>query len=85
MDRGRGIFVDPNKVHHLNYQGRWFTSMAPLTVPRLPQGRPVIIQAGQSERGREFAARWRELLFVIFHDLENCRAFYDDIRQAGCR
>ena len=81
MDRGRGIFADPNKVHHLNYQGRWFTSMAPLTVPRLPQGRPVIIQAGQSERGREFAARWRELLFVIFHDLENCRAFYDDIRQ----
>ena len=41
MDRGRGIFADPNKVHHLNYQGRWFTSMAPLTVPpHCPQAPP---------------------------------------------
>lgn len=81
MDRERGIFADPNKVHNLNYQGRWFSSMGPITVPRSPQGRPVIIQAGQSERGREFAAQWGELLFVIFHDLESCKAFYNDIRQ----
>ena len=38
-----------------------------LTVPRSPQGRPVIMQAGSSERGRDFAARWGELVFTLQH------------------
>ena len=53
----------------------------PLTVPRSPQGRPVIIQAGQSERGRRFAARWGELLFVIFPTADACRAYRDEMRE----
>lgn len=57
MDRERGIFTDPAKVHRLDYQGQWFRSRGPLTVPRTPQGRPVLIQAGQRPRGKEFAAR----------------------------
>ena len=41
----------------------------PLTVPRCPQGRPVLLQAGSSGRGRDFAARWAELIFT--GDLEH--------------
>ena len=43
---------------------------ARFTVPRSPQGHPVLIQAGQSGRGRRFAARWGELIFVIYPSLE---------------
>jgi alkanesulfonate monooxygenase SsuD/methylene tetrahydromethanopterin reductase-like flavin-dependent oxidoreductase (luciferase family) len=41
----------------------------------------VVIQAGQSERGRQFAARWGELLFVIYPTPEACKAYRDDLRQ----
>ena len=57
LDKQAGIFADPDKVHYANYQGRWIRTRGPLTVPRSPQGRPVIMQAGSSPRGRDFAAR----------------------------
>jgi FMN-dependent oxidoreductase (nitrilotriacetate monooxygenase family) len=63
-DRESGIFADPSQVRELAHQGKYFTVQGPLTVPRSPQGRPVIIQAGQSGRGREFAARWADLIFT---------------------
>ena len=81
LDRAPGRFADPSRVRRLDHSGEWFKSRGPLTVPRCPQGRPVIIQAGQSGRGREFAARWGELVFVIVPTLENCRAFRRDIRE----
>ena len=51
-------------MHELNYEGEWFKVRGPLTVPRSPQGRPVLLQAGSSGRGRDFAARWAELIFT---------------------
>ena len=73
-------FADASKVRRADYAGRYFRSRGPLTTPRPPQGYPVMIQAGQSERGRRFAARWGELLFVIFPDAEGCKAYRDDLR-----
>ncbi|NKQ51700.1 LLM class flavin-dependent oxidoreductase [Amycolatopsis sp. K13G38] len=69
-DRDAGIFGDPDKVHELDHQGRYFSVQGPLTVPRPPQGRPPIIQAGQSPRGRKFAARWADLIFTADPDRE---------------
>jgi FMN-dependent oxidoreductase (nitrilotriacetate monooxygenase family) len=87
LDRARGIFGDPAKVHRLDHRGPWFRTRGPFTVPSTPQGRPVIIQAGQSGRGRRFAARWGELIFTIFPDRESARAAYrafkDDVARAG--
>ena len=60
------MFADPSKVHRLDHRGAWFRTRGPFTVPRTPQGRPVIIQAGQSGRGRRFAVRWGEVVFVNF-------------------
>jgi FMN-dependent oxidoreductase (nitrilotriacetate monooxygenase family) len=86
-DRESGVFADPDKIHRLDHQGKWFTSRGPFTVPRTPQGHPVIIQAGQSGRGRQFAARWAELIFVITptHALaqRGYRAIKDEVMQAG--
>src|ERR1700730_15501805 len=58
LDRHQGRFADPTKVAYVNHSGEWFKSRGPLNVPRGPQGRPVIIQAGSSGRGIAFAARW---------------------------
>ena len=56
-------------------------------MPRSPQGHPVIIQAGQSGRGRQFAARWAELVFVSYHDLASAKrdygAFKQQVAEAG--
>ncbi len=64
LDREGGTFADPTKVRELNYEGEYFRVRGPLTVPRSPQGRPVLMQAGSSGRGRDFAARWAELIFT---------------------
>jgi len=81
MDKQTGKFADADKVHRVDHSGEWFQVRGPLTVPRPPQGHPVLVQAGQSERGRKFAARWGELLFVIYPTPEACKAYRDDLRQ----
>src|SRR6201999_4210268 len=64
MDAETGEFADPAKVREINHKGEWFSVRGPLTVPRTPQGRPVILQAGSSGRGREFAAAWADMIFT---------------------
>ena len=71
LDKENNRFADPSKVHRLDYQGRYFRSRGPFSVPRSPQGQPVLIQAGQSGRGQAFAAKWADLVFVIFHNLQD--------------
>jgi FMN-dependent oxidoreductase (nitrilotriacetate monooxygenase family) len=63
-DRQTGLFAHPDKVRRLDHVGEWFKSRGPFTVPRSAQGHPVVIQAGQSARGKQFSARWGELVFV---------------------
>lgn len=81
-DKASGRFADGSRVHALNHRGKWFNSKGPLPVPRSPQGHPVLIQAGQSGRGRQFAGRWGELIFVIYPNLENGKKQYAELKQA---
>jgi FMN-dependent oxidoreductase (nitrilotriacetate monooxygenase family) len=81
-DKASGRFADGAKVHALNHEGKWFRSKGPLPVPRSPQGHPVLIQAGQSGRGRRFAGRWGELIFVVYPNLEMGRKQYAELKQA---
>jgi len=81
LDRQAGIFADPVKVHELDYRGKWIEVRGPLTVPRCPQGRPVLMQAGSSGRGRDFAARWAELVFTGDPDIDIARAHYTDQKE----
>jgi FMN-dependent oxidoreductase (nitrilotriacetate monooxygenase family) len=76
FDRKRNIFSDPDKVHRLDYKGKYLRSRGPFTVPRSPQGHPLVIQAGASGRGQEFAARWAETIFVAYPNLIEGRRRY---------
>ena len=76
LDQAPGAFADPAKVREVRHKGRWFAVRGPLTVPRTPQGRPVILQAGSSGRGREFAAAWADLIFTGDPGLEVAQQHY---------
>lgn len=83
MNRETGVFADPAKVRALEHVGRFFKSSGPFTVPQTPQGRPVILQAGQSGRGRDFAIKWAELIFAIFPNLEFAKRVYGETRKVA--
>mgnify|MGYP003945589133 CR=1 FL=1 len=62
------------------HRGRHFDIAGEFTVPRSPQGHPVVIQAGDSDEGREFAAASADVVFTRHGSLEAGRAFYADVK-----
>lgn len=78
--RENGIYADPSKVRYAKFEGRWVQTRGPLPTPRSPQGRPVLMQAGLSGRGRDFAARWAEVVFTLQHSKPDMQAFYADVK-----
>ena len=76
QDKASGLFAHPAKVHRLDYEGRYYRSRGPFTVPRSAQGHPVIIQAGSSGRGRRFGARWGEVIFAAYPNADIGRRDY---------
>jgi FMN-dependent oxidoreductase (nitrilotriacetate monooxygenase family) len=81
LDKENDRFADPSKVHRLDHRGEHFSSRGPFTVPRTPQGNPVLIQAGQSGRGQRFAADWGEMIFVVYPNLEAGKQNYANLKQ----
>ncbi|OBZ94672.1 monooxygenase [Pararhizobium polonicum] len=76
-----GIFFDPAKMHVLDHKGDGLKVRGPLNIARPPQGWPVIVQAGQSEPGRQLAAETAEVVFCSPRDLAGGKALYADIKQ----
>ncbi|MDF1634592.1 LLM class flavin-dependent oxidoreductase [Mycoplana sp. MJR14] len=79
-DRDGGRYLDPSLVRPIAYEGRHYRTRGPLNVPAGPQGRPVYVQAGQSDTGRAFAARWAEAIFTAHLTKESARTFYADVK-----
>jgi FMN-dependent oxidoreductase (nitrilotriacetate monooxygenase family) len=63
LDRESGVFADASKIHYADHVGPYVRTRGPMSIPRSPQGRPVILQAGSSPRGRQCAARWADMIF----------------------
>ena len=80
-DAASGVFADTDKIHAVDHVGREFSVAGPLNLPRSPQGRPVYVQAGSSEDGRGFAARWAEAIFTAHQTLDSAQEFYADIKR----
>jgi len=85
MDKTSGIFGRPDRVAAIDHRGKFFGVQGPLGVPRAPQGYPVIIQAGASPSGRDFAARWADVIFCSHESLDTAIGFYTDMKQRAAR
>jgi FMN-dependent oxidoreductase (nitrilotriacetate monooxygenase family) len=81
VDRASGVFADTDKIHAIDHVGHHFRVAGPLNTPRTPQGRPVYVQAGASDDGRAFAARYAEAIFTAHQTLGNAQEFYGDIKR----
>lgn len=80
-DKASGEFFDPSKLHTLNHKGEFFSVRGPLNISRSPQGQPVIFQAGASEDGRNFSARYADAFFTENSSFEASQAYYADIKK----
>ncbi|MEV4148417.1 NtaA/DmoA family FMN-dependent monooxygenase [Amycolatopsis sp. NPDC049691] len=78
-DKENGVFArDPGKFVH---SGPQFDIHGEFTLPRTPQGQPIIIQAGDSDEGREFAAKAADVIFSRHGTLEDGQAFFHDVKR----
>ena len=66
-DREHGVWADRGKLHDPVFHGQYYDTEGILPFPRSPQGRPVLVQAGQSAAGIGLAARYAELVFSARH------------------
>lgn len=80
-DTRNGRFADPAKVHPIDYAGRHFAVKGPLNLPRSPQGRPVIVQAGSSEGGKSVGSRYADAIFTTQTSLADGQAFYAEMKK----
>ncbi|MEU4625113.1 LLM class flavin-dependent oxidoreductase [Actinoplanes sp. NPDC023801] len=80
-DKQSGVHAVPDRVRPVGHEGQYFRVEGALNVPRSPQGHPLLVQAGSSENGKEFAARWAEAIFVAQPTLAESQAFYADIKR----
>ena len=80
VDRA-GTYVAPGSVTAIHHRGEHFLVDGPLTVPRPPQGHPVLFQAGASEQGRDLAARRAEAIYAVAYDLQAAQEYYRDVKR----
>ena len=81
LDVDNAIFADPERVHPINHVGEAFRVQGPLNSPRSPQGRPVLVQAGSSEDGKDLAARYAEVVFTAQRTIAEGQDFYRDLKR----
>jgi FMN-dependent oxidoreductase (nitrilotriacetate monooxygenase family) len=80
-DRASGRYARENRIRPINHQGQYYQVAGPLNLPRSPQGRPVLVQAGSSDVGRRFAARHAEAVFTAHIEKATAQAFYADLKR----
>ncbi|MET7718159.1 LLM class flavin-dependent oxidoreductase [Streptomyces sp. NPDC005407] len=80
IDRERGVYSEEGAVRAIEHRGTHFRVDGPLNVQRSPQGHPLLVQAGSSEDGKEFAARYAEAVFTAQQTLADGQTFYKDLK-----
>ena len=79
-DKRLGVWGDQRGIRPPRHQGRFFSVEGALNIPRSPQGHPLLVQAGSSEDGKDFAARHAEAVFTAQQTLAEATAFYTDLK-----
>jgi FMN-dependent oxidoreductase (nitrilotriacetate monooxygenase family) len=80
-DKDSGAWAHTDRIHAIDHHGEFFRVRGPLNLPRSPQGRPLLVQAGSSQDGRAFAARYAEAIFTAQQTLAEGQEFYGDIKR----
>jgi FMN-dependent oxidoreductase (nitrilotriacetate monooxygenase family) len=80
-DRAAGSYARPDSIRSIDHRGEFYTVAGPLNMPRGPQGRPVLVQAGSSDTGRRFAARYAEAVFTAHMAKSTAQEFYGDLKR----
>jgi FMN-dependent oxidoreductase (nitrilotriacetate monooxygenase family) len=80
-DKSRSLFARADMVHEINHVGKHYSVRGPLPFHRVPQGRPLIFQAGASPEGRDQAAQYADVVFTAQHLLDGAIEFRADMRR----
>ncbi len=80
-DKAKGVFADGSKVTKVDHAGAHYKVNGASTLPRTPQGRPLIFQAGSSGPGRDLAARVADVVFTAQNTDDAAREFRNDVRR----
>jgi alkanesulfonate monooxygenase SsuD/methylene tetrahydromethanopterin reductase-like flavin-dependent oxidoreductase (luciferase family) len=79
-DASSGRFVDRDKLHYVDFHGRWFSVRGPSITPRPPQGQPLVTALAHSTIPYRFAARSADVVYVTPRDAGDARAIVDEVR-----
>lgn len=82
---GDSVYADTDRIRPIDYAGEFYTVAGPLNLPRSPQGRPVLVQAGASDAGRDFAARHAEAVFTAHLEKATAQEFYADLKARAAK
>ncbi|MBV9859704.1 MAG: LLM class flavin-dependent oxidoreductase [Alphaproteobacteria bacterium] len=80
-DRAGGRYARAERIRPIEHRGDFYQVAGPLNMPRCPQGRPVLVQAGSSDTGRRFAARHADAVFTAHMEQATARDFYADLKR----
>ena len=75
-----GLYFSPDRMHMLDHKGQFLKVRGPLNIARVPQGWPVLVQAGASDAGRQLAAETAEVIFAAGGSLDDGKRFYADVK-----
>jgi FMN-dependent oxidoreductase (nitrilotriacetate monooxygenase family) len=86
-DTGRRIYADPTKIHPIHHVGKYYDVAGPHLAEPSPQRTPLLFQAGSSSRGRDFAAKHAECVFIVAsrQSLRGSASIINDIRSRAAR
>ncbi|MEV0607871.1 LLM class flavin-dependent oxidoreductase [Polymorphospora rubra] len=79
-DPASGVWARTDLIHRIDHIGPFHSVQGPLQIPRSPQGRPPLVQAGGSDTGRDLAARYADAVFSPQQVLASARTYYADIK-----
>ncbi|MDQ1536101.1 MAG: hypothetical protein QOE58_494 [Actinomycetota bacterium] len=79
-DKESGIYADADLIIPIDHEGEYFTVRGPLNIRRPVQGYPLLVQAGSSEAGKQYAAKFAEAVFTAQPTLRDGQAFYSDLK-----
>jgi alkanesulfonate monooxygenase SsuD/methylene tetrahydromethanopterin reductase-like flavin-dependent oxidoreductase (luciferase family) len=81
-DVATGRFVDREKLHYIDFEGRFFSVKGPSIVPRPPQGQPLVVALAHSRVPIEFAARAADVVLVTPADGDDVSRWVAEVRDA---